>query len=153
MNHKHNHTQMWASLWVIAAQISVNLGAALGKAVFAQVGPLGVVALRTAISRLLLIAMTRPWRLRVDRAQALWLVLYGLVMGCMNVMFYSAIARIPIGIAVTIEICGPLGVVLATSRSCAMGCGWPWRWRGCCCWRPGPGPWGPGLRGGSTRWA
>jgi inner membrane transporter RhtA len=106
-----------AGLSIVAAQISINLGAALGKGLFASIGPEGVAALRTTISALLLLAIARPWRAPPGRQETIWLVLYGLTLGSMNLMFYWAIQRIPIGIGVAIEICGPLAVVLITSRS------------------------------------
>jgi inner membrane transporter RhtA len=110
-------TAALASVAVVAAQVSINLGAALAKGLFEQVGPEGVAALRTSLAALILVVVARPWRAAVTRHQALWLGLYGLALGSMNVLIYWAIERIPLGIAVSIEICGPLAVVLATSRS------------------------------------
>lgn len=112
-----DRTVALASLSILAAQISINIGAAIGKGLFPQVGPEGVAAFRTVISALILIAVAGPWRTRVTRGQARWLVLYGLTLGGMNLLIYWAFERIPIGIAVAIEICGPLAVVLTTSRS------------------------------------
>lgn len=106
-----------ASLAIVAAQVSINLGAALGKGLFPLVGPEGVAALRTGISALILLAVSKAWTITVTRSQGLWLVLYGLALGGMNLLIYWAIARIPIGVAVAIEISGPLAVVLLTSRS------------------------------------
>lgn len=106
-----------AALCMAGAQVSVNVGAALGKGLFASVGPEGVAALRTSIAAILLLAIARPWRAMPSRRQMGWLTVYGLTLGSMNLLIYAAFARIPIGVAVAIEICGPLGVVLATSRS------------------------------------
>ena len=106
-----------ASLAIIAAQVSINVGAALGKGLFPLVGPEGVAALRTGISAIILLAISKPWTMTVTRSQVLWLVLYGLALGGMNLLIYWAIERIPIGVAVAIEISGPLAVVLLTSRS------------------------------------
>ncbi|WP_337187829.1 EamA family transporter [Phenylobacterium sp.] len=106
-----------AGFGVLAAQVSINVGAALGKGLFSQVGPEGVAALRTSIAAIVLLAIARPWAARLDRGQVAWLVLYGLALGGMNLLIYWAIERIPIGIAVTIEVSGPLVVVLLGSRS------------------------------------
>ena len=106
-----------ASLAIVIALTSVNIGAALGKSLFALVGPEGVAALRTSIAAIILLVVARAWSARFTRRQALWMALYGIALGGMNLLIYWAIARIPIGIAVTIEICGPLAVVLLTSRS------------------------------------
>lgn len=84
---------------------------------FPLVGPEGVAALRTGLSALILIAIARPWRTAIEPAQWVALGLYGLSLGGMSLLIYWAIERIPIGIAVAIEICGPLAVVLMTSRS------------------------------------
>lgn len=106
-----------ASLAIVAAQVSINLGAALGKGLFPSVGPEGVAALRTGIAALLLLGLARPWTVAITPRQAAWLFLYGLALGGMNLLIYWSMERIPIGIAVAIEICGPLAVVLLTSRS------------------------------------
>lgn len=53
----------------------------------------------------------------MTRRQVTFLALYGLALGGMNLLFYLAIERIPLGVATTIEIAGPLSVVLLTSRS------------------------------------
>jgi len=106
-----------AGLAIVAAQFSINIGAALGKGLFPQVGPEGVALLRTSIAAAILLAWVRPWRIPVARAQGFWLLCYGLTLGSMNLLIYWAIQRIPIGIAVAIEIGGPLAVVLLTSRS------------------------------------
>jgi len=102
---------------MVLAQFSFNLGAALAKDLFAVVGPAGVAALRTSIAAAILLALARPWRARPTARQARFLLLYGLALGGMNLLIYFAIARLPLGIAVAVEISGPLAVVLFTSRS------------------------------------
>ena len=109
-----------AALLVLAASLSVNLGAALGKGLFAAVGPEGVAALRNGFAALVLWLLVRPWRTPAGgplaRAQIGWLAVFGLVLGLMNLTIYLAFARIPIGLAVAIEIAGPLLLVLSLSR-------------------------------------
>ena len=117
MTSQTDRTTLLAGLSIIVAQSSINLGAAFAKSLFPLVGPEGVAALRTTISALILLAIARPWRVKFTGRQLKWLLLYGLVLGCMNLMIYWAIQRIPIGIAVAIEICGPLSLVLASSHS------------------------------------
>ena len=106
-----------AGLAIVAAQLSVNIGAAFAKGLFPLAGPEGVAALRTGAAALILMAVARPWRRSLSRCQMLWIILYGLALGGMNLLIYWAFARIPIGVAVSIEIGGPLSVVLLTSRS------------------------------------
>jgi inner membrane transporter RhtA len=96
--------------------VSTYAGAAFAKQLFPLVGSEGVVALRVGLSALLLAAFTRPWRVLPSRAELPTLLLYGLTLGCMNLLIYRAFARIPIGIAVSIEVMGPLAVVLLSSR-------------------------------------
>ncbi|MDR0489394.1 MAG: EamA family transporter [Propionibacteriaceae bacterium] len=105
-----------AILMTLGAIIVVQLGSAFAKDLFDVAGPLTMAWLRVTMAGLILIPFVRP-RLR-GRTRRDWLVLggYALALIGMNVTFYQAIARIPIGLAVTIEFLGPLGVAVAKSR-------------------------------------
>jgi inner membrane transporter RhtA len=94
---------------IVGSIVSVQGGAALAKGLFPALGALGTVGLRVGISALILLAAFRP---RLCRA----VIPYGLVLGVMNVVFYLALARIPLGLAVTVEFIGPLGVAVFGSR-------------------------------------
>jgi inner membrane transporter RhtA len=101
---------------VLLAIASVQFGAALAKGLFDEIGVGGTVFLRVAFAALVLVAVWRP-SLRGRSRRALWLVVvFGLVLACMNLAFYSALDRIPLGAAVTFEFVGPLGVAVAGSR-------------------------------------
>jgi len=102
---------------IVASQMLINIGAALAKSLFPIVGPEGVAALRSAMAALILTAVLRPWRVAITRRQAGYLLIYGLSLGGMNLLVYAAFARIPIGVTIAVEICGPLAIVLLTSRS------------------------------------
>jgi inner membrane transporter RhtA len=80
------------------------------------VGVEGMTALRIGRSAGLLLAFWRPWRTPVARRDLGNLVIYGAMLGGMNLCIYHAFGRIPIGIATAIETTGPLAVVLAASR-------------------------------------
>lgn len=95
---------------------SVQFGAAFANKLFAQAGPGGVVLLRLALSALLLTAIVRPSLRNRTRTDLLAVLGYGLILGLMNWSFYEALDRLPIGVAVTIEFVGPLGVAIAGSR-------------------------------------
>jgi inner membrane transporter RhtA len=110
------HGAVVPALAIAAAMVSQYAGAAFAKHLFPLVGAEGVVALRVGLSALLLAAFTRPWRALPSRADLPNLLLYGLTLGCMNLLIYRAFSRIPIGIAVSIEVMGPLAVVLLSSR-------------------------------------
>jgi inner membrane transporter RhtA len=109
-------TRLLPALAIAAAMVSTYAGAAFAKHLFPLVGAEGVVALRVGLSALLLAAFTRPWRALPSRADIPNLLLYGLTLGCMNLLIYRAFSRIPIGVAVSIEVMGPLAVVLLSSR-------------------------------------
>jgi inner membrane transporter RhtA len=101
---------------VLLSILSIQLGAGLAVQLFPALGPAGTALLRVGLSALLLLALARPPVLAALRAHGALLLGYGTVFGGMNLCFYEAIARIPLGIAVTIEFLGPLAVAVATSR-------------------------------------
>src|SRR4051812_37765229 len=83
---------------------------------FDDLGPAGTSTLRLGFAALILAALFRP-RVRGRPGRGLRLVaVFGLALGAMNLFFYEALDRIPLGVAVTIEFAGPLGVAVATSR-------------------------------------
>ena len=101
---------------IVVSQAAQNAGASFGKHLFPIVGAEGVATLRIGLAACVLLAVTRPWRRPIGRAQVIPTVLYGATMGGMSLLIYLAIARIPIGIAVAIEVTGPLMIVLLGSR-------------------------------------
>ena len=104
-------------LLVFLSIISVQLGAAFAKSLFQAVGSGGIVFLRVGFAAIALLLMWRPQLRQYTRANYALIVLFGLTIAVMNAAFYAAIARIPLGIAVTLEFVGPLGIAVAASRS------------------------------------
>jgi inner membrane transporter RhtA len=101
---------------VLGAISSVQVGAALAKTLFDEIGPGGTVFVRVAFAALLLAIVWRP-RLGGHTRGDLWLALaFGFTLAGMNLAFYSALERIPLGVTVTLEFVGPLGVAVAGSR-------------------------------------
>jgi inner membrane transporter RhtA len=101
---------------VVGAVSSVQFGATIAKAIFDEVGSGGAVFLRVVFAALILAALWRPRIAGLTRYQ-LWLVfLFGLSLAGMNYSIYAAIDRIPLGVAVTFEFVGPLGVAVLGSR-------------------------------------
>jgi inner membrane transporter RhtA len=127
-----DHPAATPLLALLGSMVSTYLGAAIAKGLFPQVGSQGVTALRVGLAACMLLAWCKPWRFPLARKDVPNLLVYGLMLGCMNLMIYGAFARIPIGIAVAIEVTGPLLVVLAGSRrprdfawlACAVGGLW-----------------------------
>lgn len=101
---------------VLGAIASVQFGSAIAATLFDRIGPGGAVWLRLLFGTLILVPLWRPrWRGRARRDLVLAAV-FGVVLASMNFTFYSAIHRIPLGIAVTFEFVGPMIVAIAASR-------------------------------------
>ena len=105
-----------SSVLVIGAVASVQTGASLAKSLFDQVGPGGTVLLRVILAAVVLGAIWRPSLRGHSRHEIALVLAYGVALAGMNYAFYSALDRIPLGVAVTLEFVGPLGVAVAGSR-------------------------------------
>jgi inner membrane transporter RhtA len=101
---------------VVAAAVSIQFGAALGATLFDELGPAGVSLLRLGLAAPVLLLVWRPDPRAHPKGDLRLAALFGLVLGAMNLFFYLALARIPLGIAVTIEFAGPLAVAVFGSR-------------------------------------
>jgi inner membrane transporter RhtA len=96
--------------------VSLCVGTSFAKTLFPQMGATGISAYRIGLAAVLLVLVLRPWR-RAWAVQDLPpLALYGVTLGTMNLLFYLAIGRIPLGLAIAIEFTGPLAVALWTSH-------------------------------------
>ncbi|QHC71518.1 EamA family transporter [Rathayibacter sp. VKM Ac-2801] len=101
----------------LASALSNQLGAASGTLAFPALGSVGVVAVRQIVAALILLPVVRPRIRDLTRAQWWPVLLLAVVFGAMNLALYAAIDRIGLGLAVTLEFCGPLAVALLGSRS------------------------------------
>jgi inner membrane transporter RhtA len=110
------HRRIPAPLLFVIGALSMYVGAALAVGLFDRLAPFAVAVLRLIGAAAVLLAWRRPpvaaWRgVRLLRALA-----FGLATGLMNLAFYEAIARLPLGTAVAIEFCGPVAVAAVASR-------------------------------------
>ncbi|WP_456315361.1 EamA family transporter [Pseudomonas shirazensis] len=101
---------------VLLAIISVQCGAAIAKTLFPAIGAAGTASIRIGISALILLIAYRPNLKEITREQWKIVIPYGLSLGAMNLIFYLAIERIQIGLAVTLEFIGPLLVAIIGSK-------------------------------------
>ncbi|MEI5103479.1 EamA family transporter [Streptomyces sp. PmtG] len=101
---------------MLAGTLSVQFGSAVAALLFPRAGALGVVTLRVSLAAALLLLVCRP-RLR-GHSRTDWAVAggFGVALGGMNILFYQAIDRIPLGPAVTLEVLGPLLLSVAAAR-------------------------------------
>ncbi|PVZ13477.1 MULTISPECIES: threonine/homoserine exporter RhtA [unclassified Pseudomonas] len=110
------HTTLASVGLLVTAMVSIQSGASLAKSLFPLIGPQGTTTLRLVLASILMLAILRPWRMRLDRQALRNVVIYGIALGGMNLLFYMAVRSIPLGIAVALEFTGPLAVALVSSR-------------------------------------
>ncbi|GAA4691611.1 EamA family transporter [Nocardioides conyzicola] len=104
-------------VWLVLIGIlSVQFGAGIAKGLFDEIAPTSIVWLRLVTSAVVLVAIARP--VLRGRSRSDWLVVlaFGTCLGVMNWAIYQAFARIPLGIAVTLEFIGPLTLAVIGSR-------------------------------------
>lgn len=113
---------------LVGSGTSNQFGAAVGAHAFGAIGPLGVVTIRQIVAALVLVPLARPPLRRMTWAQWWPVLVLGAIFVVMNFSLYTAVDHVGLGLAVTLEFLGPLGVALAGSRTtidllCAVGAG------------------------------
>jgi inner membrane transporter RhtA len=106
-----------APILFVLSGISLYAGAAIAVQLFAVAAPSGVAWLRCLGAAVVLLAWRRPGRAAWRGRRLLLASAFGLVAAGMNVLFYEAIARLPLGTAVAIEFAGPVLVAALGSRT------------------------------------
>ena len=101
---------------VLLSIISVQGGAAIAKGIFPVLGAASTSALRIVFSAIILFAFNRPNLKKLSYAQWKAVAWYGLTLGAMNIIFYMAIARIPLALGVALEFIGPLVLAMTGSK-------------------------------------
>lgn len=121
MQHNTNNlgSRIGSVMLLMIAMASIQSGAALATTLFPRLGPGGTTTIRLILAAFILALVLRPWRTghRPLTARS-WraIIFYGLALGLMNFFFYQAVARLPLGIVVSLEFTGPLAVTLLASR-------------------------------------
>lgn len=101
---------------VLLSIVSVQCGAAIAKGLFPEIGAAATATLRIGLSAIILWIAFRPNLSKLNVKQWKYVILYGLSLGAMNLIFYMAIERIPIGLGVTLEFVGPLVLAIFSSK-------------------------------------
>jgi inner membrane transporter RhtA len=102
---------------MVGSAASNQVGAAIGAHAFDAIGPAGVVAVRQWVAAAVLLPVARPAVRRMTWPQWWPVLLLGVVFAVMNLSLYTAVSRIGLGLAVTLEVLGPLAVALLGSRT------------------------------------
>ena len=110
---------------VLGSAFSIQAGAAVAALLFPRAGVAGVVTLRLVVGAVVLLAVCRPRLRGHTRGDWLTVVAYGVALAGMNVLIYQAIERVPLGVAVTVEVLGPLVLSVLAGRGAAR-----WLWAG-----------------------
>ncbi len=101
---------------MLGGALSVQFGAAVAASLFPRAGVAGVVTLRLVIAAVVLLAVCRPRLRGYDRRDWLVVAAFGVALAGMNGLIYAAIERIPLGVAVTVEVLGPLVLSVVAGR-------------------------------------
>jgi inner membrane transporter RhtA len=101
---------------ILLSIVIFQIGAALAKYLFVFLNPVSATFLRLSFAALLLLVLYRPRLRDRSRSDYFLITLMGVTMACMNLSFYEAISRIPLGVTVSLEFVGPLGIAILSSR-------------------------------------
>lgn len=104
-------------LMILIAMLSIQFGASIAKSLFPLIGVGATSGFRLFFASLILLLIWRPWRNPISQQARRSILIYGVSLGLMNLFFYLALERIPLGIAVALEFTGPLSVALLQSKN------------------------------------
>ncbi|MDC4233484.1 EamA family transporter [Actinomyces sp. B33] len=108
-----------AQLFIVGSALVQYVGAAIAVAAFAAIEPASVAWWRVATGAVVLMAWRRPWRDGLTRRDLAASLVFGVVLTALNSTFYEAIARLPLGTAVSLEFLGPVAVAVIRGRGWA----------------------------------
>lgn len=112
----HHHRGTAAFFLVLAGSLGIQISTAVAASLFEDFSPVTVSGFRMLIAGIFLAVLVRPRVMRLTRNDWPQVLIYAVVASLMNVFFYLAVDRIPLGIAVTIEYLGAFVVSLLGVR-------------------------------------
>jgi len=104
------------ALMIVGTSLSIQIAAAIAQGLFSGLGPVGVSGLRFALGTLVIVPLVRPRYRGHPRATWIAVTAYGVSLAALNLLFFEAIARLQLGIAVTFAFVAPLIMAIANSR-------------------------------------
>nr|MBP9788290.1 EamA family transporter [Acinetobacter sp.] len=110
--------QLVAVLYMVLSMVAYQISASFAKQLIATLDPLTVTILRLSFATILVAIMFRSWKVIAKLKYLKWrdLLLYSASLGCMNILFYTSLGKLPQGIAVGLEFIGPLGLGLLSIK-------------------------------------
>ena len=106
-----------AVMAIVVAMLSITTGASIAKSMFSTLSPENVTVLRLSVCAVILFFGLKVWEVRFVRKEFPVVLAYGAAVAGMNLFFYLAIKRVPVGVALAIELTGPLCVAVFYSRN------------------------------------
>ena len=106
-----------APLLVLGSIVSIQVGSAIASGLIREVGPVVIVGIRLAVAALVMLVLARPLVRGKSRTDWLVVLALGASLAATNLCFYGALGRLPLGVVVTVEFLGPLGLAAALSRT------------------------------------
>lgn len=113
------NSQLIAVLFMVLSMISYQISASFAKQLIAVLDPLSVTILRLFFAAIIVCLMFRSWQILSRLSLLKWrnLLFYSASLGCMNILFYMSLGKLPQGIAVGLEFIGPLGLALFATKN------------------------------------
>lgn len=105
-----------AALLVLCGSLGIQMSSMVSFSLFGAYTTMGVSGLRMAIAAVVLLAIARPNIVAMGRADWTGVLVFGIAMAAMNVFFYLALDRLPLGVAVTLEFLGAFTVAMLSAR-------------------------------------
>ncbi|WP_299661244.1 EamA family transporter [uncultured Psychromonas sp.] len=108
---------LFAVVAIIVAMLSITVGASLAKSIFSVIPPESVTFMRLSIAAIMLFFVCRVWEVKITGQNIGAVLMYGVTIAGMNLFFYLAIKSVPIGVALAVELIGPLLVAILFSKN------------------------------------